>query len=83
MQWVFVILLSVSVIANFRGTCSSVEMLKGFMVMERLETLPLNNEQNNKQPAHFHLSSSFNLLLGCTRFQGSCLEEAILDVLHQ
>ena len=35
-QWVFVILLSLFVIRNIRGTCSSVEMLKGYMVKERL-----------------------------------------------
>jgi len=35
-QWVFVILLSLFVIRNIRSTCSSVVMLKGYMVKERL-----------------------------------------------
>jgi len=35
-KWVFVILLSVFVIRHFRGTRSSVEMLKGYMVREML-----------------------------------------------
>jgi len=35
-QWIFVILLSFFVIRYFRGACSSVEMLKGYMVRERL-----------------------------------------------
>jgi len=37
-QWIFVILLSLFVIRNFTGPCSSVEMLKGYMVRERLGT---------------------------------------------
>jgi len=37
-QWLFVILLSLYVIRNLRGTCSSVEILKVYMVRERLGT---------------------------------------------
>jgi len=37
-QWVFVFLLSLFDIRNFRGTRSSVGMLKGYMVKERLGT---------------------------------------------
>jgi len=40
-QWVFVSLLSLFVIRNFRGTCSSVKMLKGYMVRERFGTAAL------------------------------------------
>jgi len=35
-QWIFVILLSFFVITKFKGTYSSVEMLKGCMVRKRL-----------------------------------------------
>jgi len=34
----FVIFLSLFVIRNFRGTCSSIEMLKGYMARESLGT---------------------------------------------
>ena len=37
-QWIFVILLSLFVTRNFKGTCSSFEILKGYMVRERLGT---------------------------------------------
>jgi len=37
-QWIFAILLSLFVIRNFRCTCSSIKMLKGYMVTERLGT---------------------------------------------
>jgi len=37
-QWVFVTLISLIVIRNFRSTWSSVEKLKGYMVRERLGT---------------------------------------------
>jgi len=50
-QWVFVILLSFFVIRNFRGTCSSVKMLKRYMVRERLETPSLRLE-NAKTCVH-------------------------------
>jgi len=40
-QWIFFILLSFFVIRYFRGRCPSVEMLKGYMVRERLGTLAL------------------------------------------
>jgi len=33
-QWIFVILLSLFVMKNFRRTCPSSEMLKGYMVIE-------------------------------------------------
>jgi len=42
-QLVFVTSLSFLVIGNSRGTCSSVEMLKGYMVKERLGTPGINN----------------------------------------
>jgi len=41
-QWIFVILLSLFVMRNFRGTCSSVEILQGYMVRESLGTSGLH-----------------------------------------
>jgi len=35
-KYIFVIFLNFFVIRNFRGTCSSIEMLKGYMARERL-----------------------------------------------
>jgi len=35
-QWIFVILLSLFATIHFRGSCPSVEMLKGYMVRESL-----------------------------------------------
>jgi len=35
-QWMFIILLSFFVITYSKGTCSSVKMLKGYMVNKRL-----------------------------------------------
>jgi len=35
-KYVFVIFLSLFVMRNFRGTCSSVEMLKGYIARESL-----------------------------------------------
>jgi len=37
-QWISIILLSLFVIIYYRGTCSSLEMLKGYMVREKLGT---------------------------------------------
>jgi len=37
-KWVFVILLNLFVVRNFRGTCSSSEKLKVYMIRERLGT---------------------------------------------
>jgi len=42
-KWNFVILLSLSVIRNFKGKCSYVEMLKGHMVRERFGTPVLDS----------------------------------------
>jgi len=36
-QWIFVIILGLFAIGNFRGTCSFVEMPKGYMAKQRLE----------------------------------------------
>jgi len=41
-QWIFVFLLSLFVIRNFKGPRSSVEMMKGYMVRETLGTLELH-----------------------------------------
>jgi len=38
-QWIFVILLSLFVISNFKGTCSPVQMLTGYMVDKGWEPL--------------------------------------------
>jgi len=48
-QWVFVFLLSLFDIRNFRGTHSSVGMLKGYMVKERLGT---SGETDGGQGGH-------------------------------
>jgi len=40
-HWIFVIVLSFFVIINFRGTCSSVTMLKGYLVRETTPDLTL------------------------------------------
>jgi len=45
----FVVLLTLFVIGNFRRTCSFVEMLKGYMVRERLGTPALKH----RLPAFF------------------------------
>jgi len=42
-KWIFVILLSLFVIRNFMGMCSSVKILKGYMVRERLGTPDLDH----------------------------------------
>ena len=42
-KYVFVIFLSVFVIRNFRGTCSPIEMLKGYIGRASLGTPDLNN----------------------------------------
>ena len=44
---IFVIFLNLFVIRNFRGTCSSIEMLKGYMARESLGTPVLNLNLGN------------------------------------
>jgi len=44
---IFVIFLNLFVIRNFRGICSSVEMLKGYMAREGLGTPVLNLNLGN------------------------------------
>jgi len=39
---IFVIFLNLFAIRNFRGTCSSIDMLKGYMARESLGTPVLN-----------------------------------------
>jgi len=41
-KYVFVIFLSLYVIRSFRGTCSSIKMLKGYMARVSLGTPALN-----------------------------------------
>jgi len=41
-HWIFVILLSLFAIGNFSDTCSSVEMLSGYMDRERFRTAVLD-----------------------------------------
>ena len=50
-HWIFVVLLSLFVIRNFKGACSSVEMLKGYMVRERLVTLVYSSRRTPKRMA--------------------------------
>ena len=50
-QSIFVILLSFLILKNFRGTCSSIEMLKGYMVRERLGTPVLEFKTTNSEVA--------------------------------
>jgi len=42
-KYVFVIFLSIFVIRHFRGKCSSLEMLKGYMARDSLETSGLGS----------------------------------------
>jgi len=44
---IFVIFLNLFVIRNFRGTCSSIEMLKGYRARESLGTPVLNLNPGN------------------------------------
>jgi len=62
-QWIFVILLSLFVIGNFGGTCSSVKMLKGFMVRERLVNPALHSAHisSDHQEIFFRISHPSNL----------------------
>jgi len=46
-KYIFVIFLNLFVIRNFRGTCSSIEMLKGYMARESLGTPALNLNLGN------------------------------------
>jgi len=48
-QWIFVILLSFFVIRYFGVTCPSVEMLKGYMVTEKLGTPELRRHESSVQ----------------------------------
>jgi len=48
-KYIFVIFHSLFVIRNFRGTCSSIEMLKGYMARESLITLALNLNPVHKE----------------------------------
>jgi len=56
---IFVICLSLFVIRNFRGTCSSIEMLKGYVARESLGTPGLDSGmfcfQIQKQSVSFDL----------------------------
>jgi len=44
-KYIFVIFLSLFVIRNFRGRCSSIEMMKGYMVRERLGNPALQHDR--------------------------------------
>jgi len=46
-KYIFVIFLNLFVIRNFSGTCSSIEMLKGYMARESLGTPVLNLKLGN------------------------------------
>jgi len=46
-KYIFVIFLNLFVIRNFRSTCLSIEMLKGYMARESLGTPVLNLNQRN------------------------------------
>ena len=46
-KYIFVIFLSLFVRRNSRGTCSSIEMLKGYMAIESLGTPDLNLNLGN------------------------------------
>jgi len=46
-KYIFVIFLNLFVTRNFRGTCSSIKMLKGYMVRESLGTPVLNLNLGN------------------------------------
>jgi len=44
-KYIFVIVLSLFVIRNFRGACSCIEMMKGYMVRESLESPALQHNR--------------------------------------
>jgi len=46
-KYIFVIFINLLVIRNFRGICSSIEMLKGYMARESLGTPVLNLNLGN------------------------------------
>jgi len=46
-KYIFVIFLNLFVIRSFRGTCSSMEVLKGYMARESLGTPVLNLNLGN------------------------------------
>ena len=46
-KYIFVIFLNLFVIRNFMGTCSSIEVLKGYMARESLGTPVLNLNLGN------------------------------------
>jgi len=46
-KYILVIFLNLFVIRNFRSTCSSIEMLKGYMARESLRTPVLNLNLGN------------------------------------
>jgi len=46
-KYIFVFFLNLFVIRNFKGTCLSIEMLKGYMARESLGTPVLNLNQGN------------------------------------
>ena len=46
-KYIFVIFLNLFVMRNFRGTCSSIEILKEYMARESLGTPVLNLRQGN------------------------------------
>jgi len=48
-KYIFVIFLNFFVIRNFRGTCSSIEMLKVYMARESLGTPVLNLNVGNSE----------------------------------
>jgi len=54
-KYIFIIFLSLFLIKNFRGTCSSVKMLKGYMARESLG----NPALTNMQKFSFHVFNSF------------------------
>jgi len=53
-KYIFVIFFSLFVIRHFRGTCSSSEMLNGYMTRESLETSALDHDFTFIKLLQFH-----------------------------
>jgi len=48
-KYIFVIFLNLFVIRHFRGTCSSIEILKGYMARESLRTPALKQHLGDSE----------------------------------
>ena len=80
-KYIFVIFLNLFVFTYFRGTCSSIEMLKGYMARESLRTPVLNQNPVLPQASRLKLPVSQKNSLDLrtiTRFKIFALKFAVL-----